>query len=93
MKVRFTLEALAHINAIYAYIAARNPYAASRIVGRIFAEIDRLGLFPNLGHMGAVPGTYEWTVPGLPYTIVHDLDERSNLVVILAVFHGAQNRQ
>jgi toxin ParE1/3/4 len=92
MEVRFTLEALAHISEIYAYIAVRSPAAASRILGRIFAEADRLGEFPQLGHIGVVPGTHEWTVSGLPYIIVHQADDRHNQLIILAVYHGAQER-
>jgi toxin ParE1/3/4 len=92
MKVRFTLEALTHIDGIHFYIQRRSPVAARRIVARIFAETDRLSQFPKIGHPGVVPGTYEWTVPGLPYIIVHELDADENEVIILSVFHGAQER-
>lgn len=92
MKVRFTLEALSHIAGIRTYIEARSPHAAHRVVDRIFVEADRLEQFPELGHIGIVPGTYEWTVPGLPYIIVHELDERNDQVIVLAVFHGTQDR-
>jgi toxin ParE1/3/4 len=91
MRVRFTLEALEHIVAIRSYIGAKSPPAASRIIERIFLECDRLRDFPQLGHVGAVPGTYEWTVPHLPYIIVHELTPKDDIVVI-AVFHGAQKR-
>jgi toxin ParE1/3/4 len=91
MTVRFTLEALAHIAGIHSYIEARSPRAASRVAERIYAEAERLGEFPQLGHVGAVSGTYEWTVPGLPYVIVHQLSENDELV-ILAIFHAAQDR-
>jgi plasmid stabilization system protein ParE len=57
------------------------------------AEADRLGEFPKLGHVGIVPGTYEWTVPALPYVIVHELDAGKDEVIILGVFHGARDRQ
>jgi toxin ParE1/3/4 len=56
------------------------------------AEADRLGKFPQLGRVGIVPGTYEWTVPRLPYIIVHEVNEESEEIVVLGVFHGAQNR-
>jgi plasmid stabilization system protein ParE len=92
MKVRFTLEALSHIDGIHFYIASRSPAAGRRIVARIFAETDRLGEFPELGHVGIVPGTYEWTIPGLPYVIVHQLDGDKGQVIILGVFHGARDR-
>jgi toxin ParE1/3/4 len=93
MRVRFTLEALGHIAAIHAYIAERNPLSAARVVARILAAAERLGDFPHIGHAGLAPGTYEWPVTGLPYILVHEVHEEDEEVVILAVFHGAQDRQ
>jgi toxin ParE1/3/4 len=92
MKVRFTLEALSHIAGIHFYIESKSRLAATRIVERIFAEASRLGEFPQLGHAGAVSGTYEWTVSGLPYIIVHELDADEDEVIVLGVFHGARRR-
>jgi toxin ParE1/3/4 len=92
MIPRFTLEALNHIAGIHFYIESRNAIAATRVVARIFAEAERISKFPQIGHKGAVAGTYEWTVPGLPYIIVHELDPKKGLVVILGIFHGAQDR-
>ena len=92
MIVRFTLEALADIAAIHAYIEASSPRAALRVATRIFAECDRLGEFPQLGHVGLLPGTFERTVAGLPYIIVHELAE-NDAVVVLNIFHGAQRRE
>jgi toxin ParE1/3/4 len=93
MRVRFTLEALTHIAGIRFYIEQRSPQAAIYITERIFAEADRLGEFPQLGRIGIVPGTYEWTVPRLPYIIVHELHEDGDEVIVLGVFHGAQARR
>ena len=47
-----------------------------------------------MGHAGRIAGTHEWVVRGLPYIIVYqtgatDFDE----VLILGVFHAAQNRE
>jgi toxin ParE1/3/4 len=92
MKVRFTLEALTHIAGIRTYVERRSPRAANNIVERIFAEAYRLGEFSGLGRIGIVPGTHEWTVPRLPYIIVHELHDDREEVVVLGVFHGAQAR-
>ena len=92
MKVRFTLEALNHIAAIHFYIEFRSPQAAARIAARIFSEAQRIGQFPQIGHVGSVPGTYEWTVTDLPYVIVHEIDTENQQVIVLGVFHGAQYR-
>jgi toxin ParE1/3/4 len=93
MKLRFTLEALDHIVAIHFYIEAKNARAAAHIADRIFTDCDRLSEFPEIGYVGTVPGTFEWTVAGLPYIIVHQVDAKKDEIIILGVFHGAQDRQ
>lgn len=92
MKLRFTLEALNHIAAIHFYIEAKNARAAAHIVDRVFTDCDRLSEFPEIGHAGTAPGTSEWTVAGLPYIIVHQVDAKKDEIVVLGVFHGAQVR-
>jgi toxin ParE1/3/4 len=82
MKVGYTLEAAGDMDAIYTYIEARNRAAA-----------DRLGEFPYIGRYGLVAGTHEWTVKGLPYIIVHELHVEADELVVLGVFHGAQDRE
>jgi len=88
----FTFAGHTHIAGIRFYIEQRSPQAAIHIAERVFAEADRLGEFPQLGRIGVVPGTYEWTVPRLPHIIVHELDEDSDEVIVVGVFHGAQAR-
>jgi toxin ParE1/3/4 len=46
-----------------------------------------------MGHAGLVPGTSEWSVRGLPYVIVHQVDDDAKEVIVLGVFHGAQDRE
>ena len=92
MKVRYTIDALFHIAAIHSYINERNPVAASRVVARIRLAAEQLGESPQIGHAGAAIGTREWVVVGLPYVIVHDLNNPEGDVVILGVYHGAQLR-
>jgi plasmid stabilization system protein ParE len=92
MKVRYTIDALLHIAAIHAYIAERNPVAATQVVARIRGAVELLGERPRIGHAGAASGTREWVVKGLPYVIVHELNDPDSEVVILGVYHGAQLR-
>jgi plasmid stabilization system protein ParE len=92
MRVRYTIDALAHISAIHTFIKERNAAAATRVVARIRAAARRLGDFPNIGRIGAAPATYEWVVKGLPYIIVHEVHREDDEVVILAIYHGAQLR-
>ncbi len=46
-----------------------------------------------MGHVGMVPDTFEWVVTGRPYVIVYEIEDERDEVVVLAVFHGRQNRQ
>jgi toxin ParE1/3/4 len=92
MKVRYRRRARLDIENIYQYIEKRNPRAATEVIARIRYAADRLGWLPHLGHVGRSPGTYEWVVVGLPYIIVYEIDEAASEVAIIAIFHGAQNR-
>lgn len=92
MRLRYTIDAVAHISAIHDYISERDPSAAARVVRRIRAAAERLREFPHIGHIGLVSGTMEWTVRGLPYVIVHEVDPDREEVLILGVYHGAQDR-
>ena len=45
-----------------------------------------------MGHTGRVPNTYEWVVTGLPYIVVYQINMDDDVVDVVAVFHGAQDR-
>ncbi len=92
MKVRYRRRAQLDIENIYDYISERNPRAATEVVARIRYAADRLGLWPYMGHLGRAAGAYEWSVVGLPYVIVYEIDAAADEVAIIAVFHGAQDR-
>jgi len=52
MRLRYTAEARAHIEAIRDYIHEGNPPAAKRVAMRIRAAAERLAEFPYIGHVG-----------------------------------------
>jgi toxin ParE1/3/4 len=94
MRLRFTAEAREHIAGIYSYIGERNPAAATQVIARIRLATERLIEFPKMGRAGRVAGTNEWVVRGLPYIIVYEIGAPDpNEVVILGVFHAAQDRE
>jgi toxin ParE1/3/4 len=70
VRLRYNEHAIRHIDAIHAYIAERNPIAATRVVGRIQVAAERLLQFPETARAGVVPNTREWVVRGLRYIIV-----------------------
>lgn len=92
LRLRYAARAIAQIDAIHSYIAEHNPVAANVVVARIRAAAERLREHPRIGHAGAVAGTLEWVVRGLPYIIVYDLESNTDEVMIVNVFHGSQDR-
>ena len=56
MKVRFTPPAAADLEAIYIYLAKRNPLAAERIKARIKNVAEKLGDLPYLARSTERPG-------------------------------------
>lgn len=91
MTLRYTRRALRHLHRIAAYLNERSPVAARHVGQRIRGTAELLADFPDLGHDGALPGTRELVVPGLPYIIVHRV-EPDRRVTILGIHHGAQVR-
>jgi toxin ParE1/3/4 len=92
MNVIIRASAYGDLDQIYSWIAHDRPLVARRVVDRILNSIELLGLFPDLGHAGRLPGTNEWVVGGLPYIIIYTVDRVASEVAIIAVFHSAQNR-
>lgn len=92
MRLRYTAEAVAHLSSIYNFLIERNPVAARRVVTSIRGAASRLREFPYIGHKGDDPGTREWVVRGLPYLIVYEVDMLAEEIVVVGVFHGAQDR-
>ncbi|MBM3225041.1 MAG: type II toxin-antitoxin system RelE/ParE family toxin [Candidatus Tectomicrobia bacterium] len=89
MNIHWTHTAVAHLLAIYEYIARDSPHYAQRMMDRLTRRTEQLALFPQSGRM--VP---EYEAPDLrevierPYRIIYRIKEED--IDILAVVHGAQ---
>ena len=92
MRVVFDSKASDDLQEIFDWIALDSPRAADSVVSRILQSIERLGHFPEMGRSGRDPGTREWVVPGLPYIAVYEIRRDDDELVVIAVFHGAQDR-
>ncbi len=90
MKIRYRAQALADLGQIHEFIAETNVAAANRVIDRIHKSLNRLKIFPLCGRAGAVEGTRELVVTGLPYIIVYS--PAGEFADIMAVFHGARAR-
>jgi addiction module RelE/StbE family toxin len=84
--------AAADLEQIYAWIARFSPRAADTVIERLLQRMRGL-LEPGMseiGRLGREQGTRELIES--PYIIVYELDRENHQVVVLAVFHGRQNR-
>jgi len=86
LNIELSKLASADIDNIHDYIAQDNPTAAGQTVARLFQSIRYLETFPLLSRVGRVDGTRELTVPGLPYIIVLEIPNETD-IIILRVFH------
>ena len=93
MRLRYTTKARIHLKAIHTYLADRNPAAARRIAADIRKAADRLRDFPFIGRESEVTGTREWVVRETPYLVIYQFREAEEEILILGVFHGAQDWQ
>jgi len=93
VKLVFDDLALADLEGIYNWIAKDNAKAALAVVERLFASVEHLATFPLMGHTGRDEGTFEWVVPKLPYIVVYEIHSDRDEVIVVAVVHGAQERE
>ena len=90
MKTEFTPQALADLDDIYAWIERDDPRTAERVISRIRQTTSLFEDFPMIGHPGAVEGTREFKVRGLPYLIVYAITT-DDIVDIVTIIHGRRN--
>ena len=93
MKVVVHEAAAGDLNDIFDWISRDNPRAAGEVIRRIRARINRLATpgLPHMGRPGLVEGTRELVEP--PYIIVYMVDEPADEVMVLAIVHGARDRE
>ncbi len=93
MKVVVHGAAAGDLDDILEWISKDNPRAAAELVRRILTRIDRLAI-PGLSHIGR-PGLAEGTreLVEAPYIIVYEVDEEADEITVLAIVHGARNRE
>jgi len=89
MKVAWTARAERNLGEIFAYIAADNPHAAVRMSILFRSAAARLADHPQMGKLGALPGTRE-LFPHKHYRLVYEVDEAANSIHILTLIHGAR---
>jgi plasmid stabilization system protein ParE len=93
MRVTFEPAAQDDLDRIFEWIFQNNPRAALATIDRIERKAIQLAT-PGLAQMGR-PGIVEGTRELLewPYIIVYRVDADRQEIVILAVVHGARDRE
>lgn len=88
MKLVWTKQAIADLNAAHDYIAETAPEAAGLIIERIEKSLESLRQFSEMGRLGRVKDTREVVVPRTPFILPYRV--RKNRIEILAVLHGSR---
>lgn len=92
MRITFEPAARDDLTRIFEWLARENPRAALGTIARIEAKLNRL-TNPKLAHMGR-PGMVEGTRELIehPYIIVYTVRDDLGEIVVVAVMHGARQR-
>ena len=93
MKIIVHESAARDLDGIFDWISKDSPSAAAELVRHIQLRINRLAV-AGLAHMGR-PGLVEGTRELLekPYIIVYSVDEVAGAIEVIAIVHGARDRQ
>lgn len=91
MRVVWTPEAASDLEQVLNCVARHSAAAAADIAARIDKTIESIGQFPHAGRFDPESCCRERVVGRYPLLIVHSVDDRSELVEIIAVFHTSRD--
>jgi toxin ParE1/3/4 len=87
--IEWTAQATRQLDQAHDFIALSNcEDVAVRITMQIVASVQQLGAFPMSGRPGRVPGTRELVISSTPFIAAYTI--KKDCIVILAIYHGAQ---
>jgi len=92
MQLNFAPLALVEIKEIHTYIAEQDPLAANRVRDAILIGAQRLLDFPEKGRRGVIEGTRELVLTGVPYVLVYEMNEATQVIEVLNIWHDRQLR-
>ncbi|MEO1149250.1 MAG: type II toxin-antitoxin system RelE/ParE family toxin, partial [Cyanobacteria bacterium J06638_22] len=76
MKLVWTKQAIADLNAAYGYIAETAPEAAEVIIERIERSLESLQQFPEMGRLERVKETRELVIPRTPFILPYRVHKK-----------------
>jgi plasmid stabilization system protein ParE len=89
VKLRYTLQALADLDAILEHIDDKSPQGAIRVKRRVEAIIDLLLLQPLVGAATDDPSIRRMITRPYPYLVFYEATE--NELIIHAIRHAARD--
>ena len=89
MRLRYTIPALADLEAILDYVAGQSPRSATRVHARIQRMASLLPSFPNIGVRTNDPTIRRLATPPYPYLIFYERTDEE--VIVHAIRHAARN--
>ncbi|MDV2984386.1 UNVERIFIED_CONTAM: type II toxin-antitoxin system RelE/ParE family toxin [Methylobacteriaceae bacterium AG10] len=89
MRLRYTPDAAAELDAVQAYIAERSPQGARRVQRRSRTVIDLLLEHPRSGRPTSLPRMRRIVATPYPYLIFYEASEDD--LIILGIRHAARD--
>ncbi len=89
LRIVWTDDAVANLEAIFTYVSAFNPAAAGALANRLIAVADSLATFPHRGR--DVGGGRREMTTVWPYILRYRVD--GDTLIILRVRHGARDEE
>ena len=89
MRLRYTLPALADLDAILDYIATHSPQGAVRVHSRLQRMVGLLTTHPRIGALTEDHVMRRLATPPYPYLIFYQVTETE--IIVHAIRHAARN--
>ena len=87
--IEWTEQAIRHLDQVHDYITLSNSEeVAARVAMHIATCVQQLATLPISGRQGRVPGTRELVISNFPFVVAYSVEKER--IVILAIYHGAQ---
>jgi toxin ParE1/3/4 len=93
MRLDYTSQALADLEAMADYLKPLNPQAATRARAAILDLLQRLVIFPHLGRSQTAKGVRKITLRKYRYLIYYHLNVEAEIITVLTIQHSAQDRK
>jgi plasmid stabilization system protein ParE len=89
VRVRFTPQALAELDQVLSYVAARSPQGAQRVGDRVRAVLDAMAEQPGMGARTTNSRLRRLVLRPYPYLLFYEVREAE--VVVVGLRHAARD--